>query len=110
HHPKNTIFARAPEEGLMDMLSQSGVGSIDFYTLAGGILTDRYLNGIPQDSRAASGCRFLNSEQLTPENMDKVARLNALAVRRGQKLSQLALAWVLRDNRVTSVLIGASKT
>ncbi|ATZ12158.1 aldo/keto reductase [Erwinia amylovora] len=110
HQPKYSMFARAPEEGLLDMLSQSGVGSIAFSPLAGGILTDRYLNGIPQDSRAASGSRFLNSEQLTPEKMDKVARLNALAVRRGQKLSQMALAWVLRDNRVTSVLIGASKT
>ncbi|ADP13208.1 Putative ion-channel protein [Erwinia sp. Ejp617] len=110
HQPRYSMFARAPEEGLLDVLAHSGVGSIAFSPLAGGILTDRYLNGIPQDSRAASGSRFLSSEQLTPEKMDKVARLNALAGKRGQKLSQMALAWVLRDNRVTSVLIGASKT
>ncbi|MCU8587869.1 aldo/keto reductase [Erwinia pyrifoliae] len=110
HQPRYSMFARAPEEGLLDVLAHSGVGSIAFSPLASGILTDRYLNGIPQDSRAASGSRFLSSEQLTPEKMDKVARLNALAGKRGQKLSQMALAWVLRDNRVTSVLIGASKT
>ncbi|UWS31659.1 aldo/keto reductase [Erwinia pyrifoliae] len=109
HQPRYSMFARAPEEGLLDVLAHSGVGSIAFSPLASGILTDRYLNGIPQDSRAASGSRFLSSEQLTPEKMDKVARLNALAGKRGQKLSQMALAWVLRDNRVTSVLIGASK-
>ncbi|MCT2386534.1 aldo/keto reductase [Erwinia pyrifoliae] len=110
HQPRYSMFSRAPEEGLLDVLAHSGVGSIAFSPLASGILTDRYLNGIPQDSRAASGSRFLSSEQLTPEKMDKVARLNALAGKRGQKLSQMALAWVLRDNRVTSVLIGASKT
>lgn len=110
HQPKYSMFTRAPEEALLDVLGQNGVGSIAFSPLAGGILTDRYLDGIPQDSRAASGSRFLNSEQLTPEKMDKVQRLNALALQRGQKLSQMALAWVLRDRRVTSVLIGASKT
>ncbi|CAO96158.1 aldo/keto reductase [Erwinia tasmaniensis] len=110
HQPRYSMFHRAPEEALLDVLAQSGVGSIAFSPLAGGILTDRYLDGIPQDSRAASGSRFLSSEQLTPEKMDKVRRLNALAVQRGQKLSQMALAWVLRDRRVTSVLIGASKT
>lgn len=110
HQPKYSMFTRAPEEALLDVLAENGVGSIAFSPLAGGILTDRYLDGIPQDSRAASGSRFLNSEQLTPEKMDKVQRLNALALQRGQKLSQMALAWVLRDRRVTSVLIGASKT
>ncbi|CCG87918.1 aldo/keto reductase [Erwinia piriflorinigrans] len=110
HQPKYSMFTRAPEEALLDVLAKNGVGSIAFSPLAGGILTDRYLDGIPQDSRAASGSRFLNSEQLTPEKMDKVQRLNALALQRGQKLSQMALAWVLRDRRITSVLIGASKT
>ncbi|MDI3440404.1 L-glyceraldehyde 3-phosphate reductase [Erwinia sp. V90_4] len=110
HQPKYSMFERAPEAGLLDVLAQKGVGSIAFSPLAGGVLTDRYLNGIPEDSRAASGSRFLSSDQLTPEKMEKVQRLNALAQQRGQKLSQMALAWVLRGGHVTSVLIGASKT
>jgi len=110
HQPKYSMFERAPEDGLLDVLTEQGVGSIAFSPLAGGVLTDRYLNGIPEDSRAASGSVFLSSNQLTAEKMDKVQRLNALAQQRGQKLSQMALAWVLRGDRVTSVLIGASKT
>lgn len=104
------MFERAPEAGLLDVLSEQGVGSIAFSPLAGGMLTDRYLNGIPEDSRAASGSRFLSEDQLTAEKMEKVRQLNSLAQQRGQKLSQMALAWVLRGDRVTSVLIGASKT
>ncbi|MDN8543234.1 MULTISPECIES: L-glyceraldehyde 3-phosphate reductase [Erwinia] len=110
HQPKYSMFERAPEDGLLDVLQQQGVGCIAFSPLAGGVLTDRYLQGIPEDSRAASGSRFLSSEQLTPEKMEKVRQLNELAQQRGQKLSQMALAWVLRGGRVTSVLIGASKT
>jgi len=110
HQSKYSMFERAPENGLLEVLDKEGVGCIAFSPLAGGILTDRYLQGIPQDSRAASGSKFLTGTQLTPEKMDKVRQLNALAQQRGQKLSQMALAWVLRDNRVTSVLIGASKT
>ncbi|MEZ0583078.1 L-glyceraldehyde 3-phosphate reductase [Erwinia sp. STN24] len=110
HQPKYSMFERAPENGLLDVLQQQGVGCIAFSPLAGGVLTDRYLQGIPEDSRAASGSRFLSSEQLTPEKMEKVRQLNELAQQRGQKLSQMALAWVLRGGRVTSVLIGASKT
>lgn len=110
HQPKYSMFERAPEAGLLDVLSEQGVGSIAFSPLAGGMLTDRYLNGIPEDSRAASGSRFLSEDQLTAEKMEKVRQLNALAQQRGQKLSQMALAWVLRGDRVTSVLIGASKT
>jgi len=110
HQPKYSMFERTPEDGLLDVLTEQGVGSIAFSPLAGGVLTDRYLNGIPEDSRAASGSVFLSSNQLTAEKMDKVQRLNALAQQRGQKLSQMALAWVLRGDRVTSVLIGASKT
>ncbi len=72
-------------------------------------MTDRYLHGIPADSRAASGSRFLNPDQLTDATLEKVRQLNALAEKRGQKLSQMALAWVLREDKVTSVLIGASK-
>lgn len=109
HQPKYSMLERAPEAGLLDVLRESGVGSIAFSPLAGGVLTDRYLNGVPEDSRAASGSQFLNESQLTPEKMAKVRQLNALAQSRGQKLSQMALAWVLREGQVTSVLIGASK-
>ncbi|MCT4701394.1 L-glyceraldehyde 3-phosphate reductase [Enterobacteriaceae bacterium H20N1] len=109
HQPKYSMFERGPEDGLLDVLQEKGVGSIAFSPLAGGQLTDRYLNGIPADSRAASGSRFLNPDQLTEEKLAKVRKLNAIAERRGQKLSQMALAWVLRNDKVTSVLIGASK-
>ncbi|MBO0402304.1 L-glyceraldehyde 3-phosphate reductase [Enterobacter bugandensis] len=110
HQPKYSMFERAPEEGLLDVLQVKGVGCIPFSPLAGGQLTNRYLNGIPADSRAASGSQFLNPEQITEEKLEKVRQLNALAESRGQKLSQMALAWVLRHEEVTSVLIGASKT
>lgn len=109
HQPKYSLFERWVEDGLLDVLQEKGVGSIAFSPLAGGQLTDRYLQGIPADSRAASGSRFLNPDQLTHEKLDTVRELNAVAQRRGQKLSQMALAWVLRGDRVTSVLIGASK-
>lgn len=110
HQPKYSMLDRWVEEDLLDVLSEKGVGSIAFSPLAGGQLTDRYLNGIPADSRAASGSRFLNPDQLTEEKLVKVRQLNEIAEKRGQKLSQMALAWVLRGDRVTSVLIGASKT
>ncbi|MGY6028443.1 L-glyceraldehyde 3-phosphate reductase [Phytobacter sp. AG2a] len=109
HQPKYSMFERWVEEDLLDLLTEKGVGSIAFSPLAGGQLTDRYLNGIPADSRAASGSRFLNPDQLTEEKLEKVRQLNHIAEKRGQKLSQMALAWVLRGDRVTSVLIGASK-
>lgn len=110
HQPKYSMFERTPEQGLLTVLKEEGVGCIGFSPLAGGMLTDRYLNGIPEDSRAASGSRFLSSDQLTADKMEKVRLLNELAQQRGQKLSQMALAWILRGDRVTSVLIGASKT
>ena len=110
HQPKYSMFERGPEADLLTLLEEQGVGSIAFSPLAGGQLTDRYLQGIPADSRAASSSRFLSPDQLTDQKLDKIRRLNALAQQRGQKLSQMALAWVLRDDRVTSVLIGASKT
>lgn len=110
HQPKYSMFERAPEEGLLDVLQQKGVGCIPFSPLAGGQLTDRYLNGIPADSRAASDSKFLNPEQITDKKLEKVHKLNALAEKRGQKLSQMALAWILRHDAVTSVLIGASKS
>lgn len=109
HQPKYSMFERWVEDGLLDLLADKGVGSIAFSPLAGGQLTDRYLDGIPADSRAASGSRFLNPDQLTDEKLEKVRKLNDLAQARGQKLSQMALAWVLRGDKITSVLIGASK-
>lgn len=109
HQPKYSMFERWVETELLDALQQKGVGCIAFSPLAGGQLTDRYLHGIPADSRAASGSRFLNPDQLTDEKLATVHALNAVAQRRGQKLSQMALAWVLRGDKVTSVLIGASK-
>lgn len=110
HQPKYSMFERGVEDGLLTMLQEKGVGCIAFSPLAGGQLTDRYLNGIPADSRAAGGSRFLNPDQLTAGKLEIVRELNALAEKRGQKLSQMALAWVLRNDNVTSVLIGASKT
>ncbi|NDL65918.1 L-glyceraldehyde 3-phosphate reductase [Acerihabitans arboris] len=110
HQPKYSMFERWVEPELLDVLEEHGVGSIAFSPLAGGQLTDRYLNGIPRDSRAAGPGRFLTPEQLTEQKMDKVRRLNDIALERGQKLAQMSLAWVLRGDRVTSVLIGASKT
>ncbi|MFB5187150.1 aldo/keto reductase [Yersinia intermedia] len=110
HQPKYSMFERWIEADLQDTLDEYGVGSIAFSPLAGGVLTDRYLAGIPQDSRAASGSKFLNPEQLTAEKLVKVRQLNTVAHERGQKLSQMSLAWVLRSGRVTSALIGASKT
>ncbi|MBE5252229.1 L-glyceraldehyde 3-phosphate reductase [Mixta mediterraneensis] len=110
HQPRYSMFERTPEQGLLHTLDDRGVGCIAFSPLAGGVLTDRYLQGIPEDSRVASGSKFLLQNQLTNEKMEKVRRLNVIAQQRDQKLAQMALAWVLRDRRVTSVLIGASKT
>lgn len=110
HQPRYSMFERSAEEGLLDFLQTEGAGSIAFSPLAGGQLTDRYLNGIPADSRAASSSRFLQPEQLTAARLEKIRQLNTIAEERGQKLSQMALAWVLREEKVTSVLIGASKT
>ena len=109
HQPKYSMLERGAENGLLDVLEEKGVGCIAFSPLAGGQLTDRYLYGIPADSRAASGSVFLKPEQLTDAKIDAVRKLNTLAENRGQKLSQMALAWVLRQQAVTSVLIGASK-
>ena len=109
HQPKYSMLERGAENGLLDVLTQEGVGCIAFSPLAGGQLTDRYLHGIPADSRAASGSVFLKPEQLTDGKIEAVRQLNTMAEKRGQKLSQMALAWVLRQQAVTSVLIGASK-
>jgi L-glyceraldehyde 3-phosphate reductase len=109
HQPKYSMFEREPENGLLDVLGNSGVGCIPFSPLAQGLLTDRYLNGIPEDSRVATSGVFLNEGSLTPEKLGKIKKLNAIAEERGQKLAHMALAWLLKDERVTSVLIGASK-
>jgi L-glyceraldehyde 3-phosphate reductase len=109
HQPKYSMFERWVEGGLLDLLEREGVGCIPFSPLAQGLLTDKYLKGIPPDSRAAKPSGFLQEGQVTPERIDKAKRLNDLAVRRDQTLAQMALAWILKDKRITSVLIGASK-
>ena len=106
HQPSYSMLNRWVEEDLLDVLGNEGIGCIAFSPLAQGMLTDRYLSGIPADSRAALG-HFLKPEMID-RNMTHIQALNGLAARRGQTLAQLALAWVLRDERVTSVLLGAS--
>jgi L-glyceraldehyde 3-phosphate reductase len=108
HQPKYSMFERWVEDGLLDVLEQEGVGCIPFSPLAQGLLTDRYLQGIPADSRAGKPWGFLKTEQVTQERVEKARKLNEIAKRRGQSLAQLALTWVLRDPRITTVLIGAS--
>lgn len=109
HQPKYSMFERWVEGGLLDVLESRGVGCIPFSPLAQGLLTDKYLKGIPADSRAARPTGFLKRDDITPERLEKIRRLNDIAVERGQSLAQMALAWLLKDPRVTSVLIGASK-
>ncbi|MNM80163.1 L-glyceraldehyde 3-phosphate reductase [compost metagenome] len=109
HQPNYSMMNRWIEEGLQDVLEEEGIGSIVFSPLEKGILTDRYLNGIAPDSRAAGPSVFLRPEDLNEERITKIKQLNELAATRGQKLSQMALSWVLRGGRVTSALIGASK-
>jgi L-glyceraldehyde 3-phosphate reductase len=107
HQPKYSMFERWVEGGLLDTVEKEGIGIIAFSPLAQGLLTDRYLHGIPKDSRAAKSWGFLREGQVAPA-MDKVRKLNEVAQKRGQTLAQMAIAWLLKDNRVTSVLIGAS--
>jgi L-glyceraldehyde 3-phosphate reductase len=109
HQPKYSMFERWVEGGLLDVLEQEGVGCIPFSPLAQGLLTNKYLNGIPQDSRAAKTTGHLQSGQITEANIAQVKQLNDIAVQRNQTLAQMALAWLMKDPRVTSVLIGASK-
>jgi len=109
HQPNYSMMSRWIEDGLQDVLSEEGIGSIVFSPLQGGILTDRYLNGIAPDSRAAGPSVFLSENAITEEAIGKVPKLNEIAAARGQKMSQLALSWVLRGGKVTSALIGASK-
>jgi L-glyceraldehyde 3-phosphate reductase len=112
HQAKYSMLVRWVEEGLLEVLSKNGVGCIAFSSLAQGILTSKYLNGIPMDSRAASarGNGAIESNVLTEEILNKVRRLNEIAQNRGQSMAQMALAWILKDQRMTSVIIGASKS
>lgn len=107
HQPKYSMFERWVEKGLLDMAEREGFGCIPFSPLAQGLLTDKYLNGIPEGSRAAKSWGFLKPDQVEPA-LEKVRLLNEIALKRGQTLAQMALVWLLRDHRVTSVLIGAS--
>jgi len=108
HQPKYSMFVRDPEQGLLDVLGKEGVGSIVFSPLAQGLLSDRYLNGIPSDSRAARDF-FLKKKDIGEDKLVKIRALNEIAKQRGQTLAEMAVAWVLRDPRVTSALVGTSK-
>lgn len=109
HQPNYSLFERWVEDGLLDVLEEEGIGCIVFSPLDQGMLTDRYLQGIPDDSRAARPQGFLTREDVTEEKVAKVRKLNELAKARGQSMAQMALAWVLRDKAVTSALVGASR-
>ena len=108
HQPKYSMFERWVEGGLLDVLEKYGVGCIPFSPLAQGLLTDRYLKGIPENSRAAKPHGFLKAGEVTPEKIEKIKKLNEIAKKRNQSLAQMALSWLLRDSRITTVLIGAS--
>ncbi len=107
HQPSYSMLNRWIEDELLDVLEREGVGAIVFSPLAQGLLTDKYLGGVPEDSRVRRG-NYFSSEMITDENLERVRALNEIAQRRGQSLAQLAIAWVLRDPRVTSALLGAS--
>ena len=110
HQPKYSMFERWVEGGLMDVLGEEGIGCIPFSPLAQGLLTNKYLKGIPTDSRAAKPHGFLKESAITEGVVLKLQKLNDVAQNRNQSLAQMALAWLLKDPRVTSVLIGASRT
>lgn len=109
HQPRYNMFERWIEDGLQDVLEEEGIGSISFCPLAQGMLTNKYIHGIPADSRAAKSSPFLTAEGIKAEKIEKVVKLNAIAENRGQSLAQMACAWNLRGGRLTSVLLGASK-
>ena len=107
--PKYSMLERWVEDDLLYLLEDKGVGCIAFSPLAQGLLTNKYLNGIPEDSRAAKEHGFLKRDQVTPALVEKLKQLNEIAVERNQTLAQMALAWLLKDIRITSVLVGASR-
>ena len=109
HQPKYSMFERWVEGGLLDVLGAEGIGGIAFCPLAQGLLTDRYLKGIPEDSRASKPHGFLKKRDIDEKRLSQIRALNELAIARGQTLAQMSLAWVLRDERMTSALIGASR-
>jgi len=108
HQPRYSMFDRWVEDGLLDVLGKNGVGCIPFSPLAQGLLTNKYLKGIPEDSRAAKAHGYFLNNAATTEKIDQVKKLNTLAEQRGQSLAQMAIAWLLKDKRITTVLIGAS--
>jgi len=108
HQPKYSMFVRTLEDGLLDVLGEEGVGVIAFCPLAQGLLTDRYLKGIPADSRATRE-KFLKTSDIDEHRLTQIRALGEVAAVRGQSLAQMSLAWVLRDSRMTSALIGASR-
>ncbi|TXD49377.1 aldo/keto reductase [Polaribacter sp. IC073] len=109
HQPRYSLFDRWIEDGLLDLLGKSGVGAICFSPLAQGMLTDKYINGLPKDSRAVKDGRYLKTDKVM-EMLPKIKALNEIAESRKQNLAQMAISWILKDDRITSVLIGASKT
>lgn len=109
HQPSYSMFNRWIEGDLQNLLTEEGIGSIAFCPLAQGLLTNKYLSGIPEDSRAASSTGFLKADHVTQDKVNKVIKLNEIASARGQSMAQMALAWVLREGRITSALIGASR-
>ncbi len=108
HQPKYSMFERWVEGGLLDVLEEYGVGCIPFSPLAQGLLTDKYLKGIPNDSRAAKEHGHLQTNEITPGKIERIKKLNEIAKRRNQSLAQMALSWLLKDKRITTVLIGVS--
>jgi L-glyceraldehyde 3-phosphate reductase len=109
HQAKYSMFERWVENGLLNVLENNGAGCIAFSPLAQGMLTDKYLDGIPEGSRASREHTSLNPNQVSLANIEKARKLNAIALDRGQSLAQMAIAWLLKDERITSVLVGASK-
>jgi L-glyceraldehyde 3-phosphate reductase len=108
HQPRYSMFERWVEDGLLNVLEEYGVGCIPFSPLAQGLLTDRYLKGVPEGSRASKEHGFLKTNDITPEKLEKIQKLNGIAKRRNQSLAQMALSWILKDKRITTVLIGVS--
>ena len=109
HQPRYNMFDRWVENGLLDTLSSEGIGSIAFSPLAQGMLSSKYLKGIPKDSRAAIETSYLGSDEITKEVLNKVRKLNDIAINRGQSLAQMSIAWILRKPEITTVLVGVSK-
>ena len=108
HQPRYSMFDRWVEPELLDVLEHDGIGCIAFSPLAQGLLTDRYISGIPEGSRASKKHGFLKKEQITQDKLERIKKLNKIASERNQSLAQMALAWLLKDSRITSVLLGAS--